>query len=672
MMKGLTQDVDMPSFQCPDPLRWLLNRLLPAGLGVAILVWLWGLWLLGQQMEPEVFNLFQRWSARPATNSPVVLVLIDDRSLSLLKDRFGAPPWPRHAFIDIFSRINRHHPELMVLDSHFIDIRNQNDAQTFVALRAFSNLITGLVLENTALESNRLNTALPAYYQLNLGVVSVQEDADGLIRTLTPIFRTRTMAAQSGIFPALSLAAAYEYKLRQPPQTSWLIDIRKQASTEDELLLYPESNPGQGVRIPLTPQQSFYLRWYQPVPSPGEEAVRSHEAIPLWRFFQDEAPADLKATPMPDIKGKIALLGASASYYRDYHQTPIAHRHLGPDIQATAIDNILRGDTIRKAPPLANACILLAMGLLVFLVCLQIRRLDQTLLYTLGLTVIYFSCAFRLFDGHHLWLDVVTPEAFMGAAFLAGNAFRMQFKEKQLAAMEKTLAQLVDPEIFREIRRRAHVLKPGGQKLEITSLFVDIRQFTSLSERLQPVELTGLLNEFYEAVVKVVFYHHGTVDKFMGDGILIIFGAPLAQADHRAKALLAAQDLLDVTGALSAQWQETQGIDAGIGISLHSGVAFVGFLGPVNKLEYTAVGDTVNTCVRLQELTKQFKTRLIVSEQTLHGEAASNPETAPSPDVTTAYVELGEASVRGREATIRIFTRPDAFYTPPSANEATL
>lgn len=624
-------------------LRWCCNRLFPAAL---VLVALVGLGLLGQKSETMVYDVFQRWSAKPTASSPVVLVLIDDTSLMALKNRLGAPPWPRKTLLSLFERIQNAHPELMVLDSHFINTQSSEDSQTFTALKRFPNLVTGLVLEDNAGESSRLNTLLPTYYRLNLGVVSMEEDTDGTIRTLHPLYTTRTLGSGSALFPALSLAAAYEYRMRQQPESAWLLNIQAQ-ETPPLLTLTSEKHPALGVRLPLNGQQSVYMRWYQPLYSPqGEETVRSHVMIPLSRFFEEG--------PLPDLTGKIALIGASAQYFRDYHKTPLSYRHLGPDIQATAIDNILQGEAIQKASPWLNISVWAGLSLLVFFICLTIRHLEQTLLYTLGFMVMYFWVAFQCFSVSVLWLDVVTPELFMSASFLLGNACRSQFKERQLAAMEKTMSQLVDPEVFQEIRRRSHVLKPGGQKLEITSMFVDIRQFTTLSERLQPAAVTDLLNAFYEAVVQVVFTHHGTVDKFMGDGILIIFGAPLPQADHRAMALHAAQDLLRVTTELSAQWQATQGITLEIGISLHSGMAFVGFLGPMDKLEYTAVGDTVNTCVRLQELTKSFKTRLIVSEQTLMPLQESEP-------LAALYLSLGTVSVRGREATLQIFTQAAAM-----------
>jgi adenylate cyclase len=148
----------------------------------------------------------------------------------------------------------------------------------------------------------------------------------------------------------------------------------------------------------------------------------------------------------------------------------------------------------------------------------------------------------------------------------------------------------------------------------------------------------------------VVFRHFGTVDKFMGDGILIMFGAPLATDYHTTLAMEAALEILDLTQQLSQRWRETKNIDTEIGISLSSGPAFVGFLGPADKMEYTAIGDTVNLCVRLQEQTKQFNTRLIISEFTVQQLKLE----------LYKMIDLGEVSVRGREAHVKVFTLEQA------------
>ncbi len=629
-------------------LVWVYNRLVPSLLALAALV---GLWFLGQNAERPVYDLLLRWSARPASRSPVTLVLMDNESIVRLSHKFGPLPWPRAKYLEIFRAVQARNPSLMVLDSHFVNLNQQEDTRFFEALAGFPGLISGVVLPETLSGQDNMNTSLPAYYRLNLGVVSVQEDEDGVIRRLKPFYHLNTDPLHAGVFPAISINAAYEYLQRQKPGQGWNLDFIP-AYQGSLLALKPDDlHAGLSSRqLKLDEHGAFRLRWYR-ILNPGKsEYARSHPAIPMWRFFDDRETA-------PDLRGQIALIGSSATFYRDNHRSPMALHHAGPDIHATAIDNLLRSESIQPISPWINMILLYALCFATFQIRMQIRHFGKTLLYTLGTMIIYFWLAFWLLAEHSIWLDVTTPELFIVAAFLAGSTFRIFFKEKQLAAMEKNLSQLVDPEVFREIRRLSHVLKPGGEKLEITSMFVDIRNFTTLAERLQPHEVTDLLNEFYGDIVNIVFSNQGTIDKFMGDGILIIFGAPLPNELHRVLALRAALEILVATQKLSVHWKDSKGINTDIGISLNSGVAFVGFLGPADKLEYTGVGDTVNICVRLQEHTKQFKTRLIMSEDTIQGITEELTKRLP-PD---SLVALGEVTVRGRESSLNVFTFRQAF-----------
>ncbi len=627
--------------QANPVLKNLLNWLLPTLLALAAVV---GLWRLGQQTETYFYDHFMRWSARPATDSPVVLVLIDDESIERLKPRFGSVPWPRKTYVEIFERLNAQQPALMVLDGHFLNINETEDAAVFTEMKKFSNLISGLVMNETGgRERNDLNTDIPHYYRLNLGVVSNRQEADGSVRMLKPVYKVQASARQTGIFPALSLAAAYEYLNIAHPGDTWVMDVDRHDMPAPRLKLYPERDPATGIQIPLSGRDAFYMRYYRLLPVPKGEYSLSHLAVPLWRVLEKDAH-------LPELKGKIALIGSSSTFYRDYSPTPVALRHLGPDIHATAIDNLLNGQSVRKAPGLMNALILLVLVAGALLLRLRFQHLGQTLLYTLGTMVIYLSLAYWFFSQKSLWLDVMTPELFIVLAFVAGSTFRILFKERQLATMEKNLMQLVDPDVFLEIQKMADVLTPGGQKREVTSMFVDVRNFTALSEQLQPTEVFDLLNEFYTEMVKVVFAHYGTVDKYMADGILIIFGAPLPSEQHRAMALNAARDILATGRELARRFKESKGIDLDIGISINSGPAVVGWLGPATNMQYTAVGDTVNTCVRLQEQAKEFQTRLIISEDTARAMAGA-------PDL----VELGDVQVRGKESRLKIFTLRQAF-----------
>ncbi len=151
----------------------------------------------------------------------------------------------------------------------------------------------------------------------------------------------------------------------------------------------------------------------------------------------------------------------------------------------------------------------------------------------------------------------------------------------------------------------------------MTVLFSDIRGFTTLTERGQPDEVVGMLNEYFSSMVDLVFQHKGTLDKFVGDMVMALFGAPLDDPDHADHAVQTALAMIAELGRLNAQWK-TQGryTELGIGIGINTGPMIAGNIGSEAIMSYTVIGDAVNLGSRLESLNKQYGTRIIISDAT--------------------------------------------------------
>ncbi len=230
-----------------------------------------------------------------------------------------------------------------------------------------------------------------------------------------------------------------------------------------------------------------------------------------------------------------------------------------------------------------------------------------------------------------------------GQLALAVNQMGQALRERN--ALKGALARYVSHEVADEIMagQAAPVLK--GASKQITVLIVDIRNFTAMSALLIPDHLVEFLNEFFARMIEAIFSNRGTLDKFLGDGCLAIFGAPLDDPQHHRMAVLAAQAMLKSTAELGAKLRERHGIELRIGIGLHTGEAIVGNVGSDQRMEYTAIGGTVNIASRIETMNKEYGTQFLASDDVVHGAGAG-----------FHFREVAEVTPRGSPHALKVFT----------------
>jgi adenylate cyclase len=352
--------------------------------------------------------------------------------------------------------------------------------------------------------------------------------------------------------------------------------------------------------------------------------------------------------PRGFFRGRIVVVGATAPSLQDVHPTSTsgADEMSGPEVQASAIATLEEGLPLRSAPGWVDLVLVVLLALIAPVAGLRFGALAATAIAASGVGA-FLAGAQIAFDGGHI-VDVTYPlaGAVLSTIGVVGIHYFTEVRERRRT--RTAFARFVPAAVVDRVLEQAEDgLRLGGEEVLGTVLFSDIRGFTTFSESHPAAEVIDILNRYLTEMTDAIMGHGGTLIGYLGDGIIAIFGAPLEQADHADRALAAAHEMLGARMTRFNEWLRERGVDRPFetGIGINSGVFMAGNVGSQDRLEYTVIGDTVNTAARMEGLTKGSGHSLFIAESTRFMLIGDPPP--------LQYV--GEFEIRGRAGRMKIW-----------------
>jgi adenylate cyclase len=353
--------------------------------------------------------------------------------------------------------------------------------------------------------------------------------------------------------------------------------------------------------------------------------------------------------------GKIVVVGQSELALHDVHATSVTPTMSGPEVQANAITTALNGFPIRSVAWWWNVLVILELGLLPAIVGMRARPLP-TIAAGLAGGGVFAIGAQAVFNHGHV-VAVVYPLAALALSSVGslGAHYLLEAWERQRT--RDIFSRFVPAQVVNQVLSKTDShLRLGGVRVTGTCMFTDLRDSTKFAESLPPEQVVDVVNRYLGELTEAILGHGGTLISYLGDGFMAIFGAPIEQDDHADRALAAAREILEERLPRFNEWFRERGFGEGfrMGIGINTGAFLAGNVGSEKRLEYTAMGDTINTASRLEGLTKESEHSAFIAESTC------DALTRPANDLVFA----GEQEVRGREGKIKVWSLPAGQPAP--------
>ena len=587
-------------------------------------------------------------AADPPGDRDIVIVDIDNASYSGLSGKLGKWPWTRRVWTELVRYLTPGQPKLILFDVLFSGSEADADPEFATVIRRAGNVVLPF-----AFVSGKIDTDENVFTPPPGAAIAIDGTAPGpaltradwsLDQPAKPLQEAAALTGSNlgaadpdGITRRLPLSIRFEGRAWS---TVWLAAaLRLRAVQANASYRGAEFTAGP-IRLPVDANGNYVVRWHG-------DTLTSYKRVPLWEMICSIYPSQCDASvphhAAEEFRNKIVIVGASAAGSYEVRPTPVSETAPGMFVLATAIDNVLHNQGVRRTPAPASLALLLLLCAVPAWAVLRYRSIAAPLAVTVAVMLVYTGICFIAY-GRSLWLPMSAPLLGIAFSFTGNTAYRYITVDRELSRTRGTLERYVSPQLVSYVMDHLGEFNFRGEKKKLTVFFSDVRSFTTLTEKSDPEQLLNQLNEYLEAMTDIIFRYDGIVDKFIGDGVMAHWGA---FTPDRPNALLAARASLDMMARLAelnTQWiaQGRPPLDIGIGLNTDS--VIFGNVGTGKKVDFTAIGDGVNLAARLESSNKEYKTHIIIS-------AATREELGDAAKVRP----LGSIVVKGKTVPVEIY-----------------
>lgn len=608
---------------------------------IAVLAWLLALVLSTQFNTLELKSYDSRFVIRghqDTSQDNIVVVAIDEQSIASLKTW----PFPRIYFARLIQNLNRAGARIIVVDVEFTEASSsdRHDLALAGAIKRAGNVILAgeIVTENLA-DRGIINRYIVKPYQLFLrntgarwGLINLDEDPDGFYR--------RYLLFQSHGGKAYLPLSLHAY-------------LKLRFGTDGTSRIMPDDNGYfriRDLRVPKVDYNSMLINFRGPARSFPTYSFASVIDDSEFNIGMEEDVNHFDILNADGVfKDKIVYVGASAEVLQDNKLSPFfkyadSQKKLpGVEVHANALSTLLRGDFIKTQSRWSVALIVLLLSVATMVVTKWLKPF-RGMFAVLGMILFFLVLAVFFFIDKRVWVEVVAPSFAIVLSYVGNVVHQTLTEQRERIRIKKSWQQYMSKDVIDAMLNAGDLPTFGGERREVTVLFSDIRGFTSFSEKHTSAEVVQRLNEYLTEMVDVIFAHSGTLDKFVGDEIMAVYGAPHYFKDHAERACITAVEMVNRLNALKRQWAARKQDHFDIGIGINSGKVILGNLGSSQLFDYTVIGDDVNLGARLEGANKQYGTTIIISEMTYRMVRH-----------TAAARELDLVRVKGKKKPVKIF-----------------